>query len=602
MNDQTGCSISSSELFQQITPEEFADALLIEHSQEQLSAYLPDSQPQIPDNPWTYAEKILKVKLIPDQTKILKACLNPPYRVLADAGHVVGKTFVAAVLASWWYDYYDPGVIITTAPTSEAVKSVFWIELRLLRARLPWKTPWVGPKAPGIWHHPEHWAMGYTTSSGEAFQGRHREHMLFLFDESEGIEHTYFETTTTMFRPEPGNCWLCIDNPLTTESAAYLASQTVDRQTGLPAWSVLSMSALDHPNITGEGPQIPGAVSPAMVDQWVTDYGCDLVKLEDRRATDFDWRGKIYRPGPIAEARILGRRPSAGTYGIWSQALWQAALKPSDAHVVHCHRLPQIGWDVAYMGDDYSAGHVQWAGVSQHHETHNGWSAVQAAQRLKELAYEYAEKWALANLPRQLGPIEEVIDAYVGKIPIFVDDVHGGGVTSLCQSFGLNAIATNAASTSRLPYLYPNKRSELWFCVADLANRGMISFSLLDSLTLARLRSQAMAPTWKPNTAGQRVVEEKLKTKDKIGRSPDDMDAVNLAFLPWDAEPIPACIQAQSRQRRPGEAGSAQERRGYLRGNGEQRDNTIRRPVDDQGQSRQFNNVSRGYARYNRGA
>jgi hypothetical protein len=31
-----------------------------------------------------------------------------------------------------------------------------------------------------------------------------------------------------------------------------------------------------------------------------------------------------------------------------------------------------------------------------------------------------------------------------------------------------------------------------------------------------------MAPTWKPNTVGQPVVEEKLKTKEKIGRSPDD--------------------------------------------------------------------------------
>jgi hypothetical protein len=31
--------------------------------------------------------------------------------------------------------------------------------------------------------------------------------------------------------------------------------------------------------------------------------------------------------------------------------------------------------------------------------------------------------------------------------------------------------------------------------------------------------------------AGRRCVEEKDKTKEKLGRSPDDADATNLAFL-----------------------------------------------------------------------
>jgi hypothetical protein len=79
-----------------------------------------------------------------------------------------------------------------------------------------------------------------------------------------------------------------------------------------------------------------------------------------------------------------------------------------------------------------------------------------------------------------------------------------------------------------------------------------------------------MAPTWKPNPAGQRVVEEKLKTKEKIGRSPDDMDALNLAYVPWGCEPIPASPQAVSTQRSPDNPNyqSAQDRRGLLRQSG----------------------------------
>jgi hypothetical protein len=40
-----------------------------------------------------------------------------------------------------------------------------------------------------------------------------------------------------------------------------------------------------------------------------------------------------------------------------------------------------------------------------------------------------------------------------------------------------------------------------------------------------------LAPAWDVDTAGRRAVEPKDVTKEKIGRSPDDADAVNLAYL-----------------------------------------------------------------------
>ena len=39
-----------------------------------------------------------------------------------------------------------------------------------------------------------------------------------------------------------------------------------------------------------------------------------------------------------------------------------------------------------------------------------------------------------------------------------------------------------------------------------------------------------MAPTWKVDAQGRRVVEPKSDTKKRIQRSPDDADALNLAF------------------------------------------------------------------------
>jgi hypothetical protein len=41
-----------------------------------------------------------------------------------------------------------------------------------------------------------------------------------------------------------------------------------------------------------------------------------------------------------------------------------------------------------------------------------------------------------------------------------------------------------------------------------------------------------MAPRYKLDSEGRRVVEPKEKTKERIKRSPDDADGFNLAYAP----------------------------------------------------------------------
>ncbi len=76
-------------------------------------------------------------------------------------------------------------------------------------------------------------------------------------------------------------------------------------------------------------------------------------------------------------------------------------------------------------------------------------------------------------------------------------------------------------------------RDEAWFNAADRARIGFVSFNRLDRKTRARLRQQLLAPEWDVDAAGRRTVEKKDDTKEKIGRSPDDADACNLAYLEY---------------------------------------------------------------------
>jgi hypothetical protein len=59
-----------------------------------------------------------------------------------------------------------------------------------------------------------------------------------------------------------------------------------------------------------------------------------------------------------------------------------------------------------------------------------------------------------------------------------------------------------------------------------------VKVGVLDRPTRARLRQQLLAPAWGyDERTGRRVVESKVETKKKIGRSPDDADALQLAYL-----------------------------------------------------------------------
>ena len=175
----------------------------------------------------------------------------------------------------------------------------------------------------------------------------------------------------------------------------------------------------------------------------------------------------------------------------------------------------EIGCDVARFGDDFTSMHVRRGPVSLHHETHNGWSTTQTAGRLKELAREWG---------RYTGQVPQAIDVKID------DDGVGGGVTDQRGDFSF--IPVKAGSTAMEPEKYPNRRSELWFGVAERANEGRLSFVKLDAETRRELRRQALMPTWKQDAQGRRVVESKDDTKKRLKRSPDDMDSVNLAYAP----------------------------------------------------------------------
>lgn len=482
----------------------------IQRLAEQLDAKVLDQFGRYRNDPVGYARDILGVQWWAKQVEIANGLTKPPYRVLVKASHSVGKTHLTAGLVNWWYDTHDPGIVLTTAPKYQQVKDILWKEVRVQRRG---RGGFPGPKVPRLESGPDHFAAGFTANTSTAAQGHHGRAMLVIFDEAVGVDSEQWDAAESMVAGvEYG--WLAICNPTDTTSRFYQEEQS-------GRWTVVHISCLDHPNIAAELAEQPAPYPAAVRLQWLMERlaaWCTPVPIEDRRPGDIEFLGQVLRPGPLAEARLLGRWPSA-TSGVWSDVLW--ATVEAAGLEVPAGGQPEIGCDVARFGDDDTVIHVRWGPVSLHHEWRNGWSTTETAGRLKELCREWAHR-ANAAKPGH-APVKP--DEILVKID---DDGVGGGVVDQADGYAFQPVS--GANVARESDSYPNTRSELWFATVERAKEGRLDLSRLGAESLRRLRGQAMAPKYKLDTAGRRVVEAKDVTKGKIGRSPDDMDALNLAY------------------------------------------------------------------------
>jgi hypothetical protein len=494
-----------------------------------------------------FAADILKVTLTPQQIEIGRLLLEPPYRVLVPSANNQGKTFLAAVVTIWWFLTRRPVKILTTAPTLEQVKNLLWAEIRRLASAADLEL-YLLPEACQMRRGPADFALGTTARKEGGYKGKHGPNQLFIFDEATDVESQFWAATETMFQP-PGHAWLAIFNPTDHSSRAYKEYTRAYRR-GVKLWHVVRLDALGHSNIIIElenyereargEPPVPIPVLDAVrldsLERRIPSL-CQLV-AGDPKATDVQWppawataylsrtkqQPRWWRPGPEAEATILGRFPSQSVYSVWSDGDWLSACREMAGMgplPIPLGTLPEIGCDVARFGDDWTAFHVRCGPVSLHHESFNGQDTVATERRLRDLAKEYA-LWANDRRP-------DWVDEFA--IPIKIDDSGvGGGVTDTLRADGYNVAGINAGTKATATEDYPLRRDELWFEVAERARRGELDLSRLPEEVRDRLQTQAMAPKYKLDGGGRRKVDPKDVTKLETGGSPDDMDAVNLAY------------------------------------------------------------------------
>lgn len=323
-----------------------------------------------PDGMFLWSKQIdIGHSLVSDSYTAVKSC------------HGSGKSHSAAVFVCWFIATRlaltrNPNsvYVITTAPTYAQVHKVLWENIRAFHAM---------GNLPGYITQQDEWKIvtddGRTVeiASGRkpadtdtnGFQGIHRDHLMIVLDEANGIREELFRGAMSMLTGDMSQQkMLAIGNP--DDPNSLFGRQDADdrkRKKEEKVWNWIQIKAWDTPNFTGE--KVPEQVSKAVLAQSWVDRARKQWREDDAR-----WISKI-------EAEF----PTASTDSMFPTSLIEQAREnePDPTWSIDANIL---GVDLARMGDDRSVVMHNVNGVVKLLDSWSKLDTVESAQRIHNLA------------------------------------------------------------------------------------------------------------------------------------------------------------------------------------------------------------------------
>jgi hypothetical protein len=432
-------------------------------------------------DPVWWVETVLGVELWTAQRRIMRSVRDHRQTAVRSC-HGPGKTLTAAATVLWFLCCFPDSRVVTTATKWSQVKNLLWHEVNRLYKGARVDGGLGGTCLQTQLYLPDgRYALGLSTRPGqeESFQGHHAPHILLLYDEASGVPEAVYEAGEGYMTTE-GARKLLIGNPTRAEGEFYRAFHS-DRA----SYATHHISAFDTPAFTGEA--ISEDVLARLVSrQWV----------EERRK----WEGTA-----LWDVKVLGDFSKRSDDTVMSLGLIEDA-QGREVRPPAPDREAVVACDVARFGSDETVISTLEGSEVEIVDTYQGQDTVHTTGRVRQ---EYD------RLRQGRGSARVVVD----------DTGVGGGVTDQLRAQGVPVTAFNGAESPIDPELYPNARSEAWFRGAEVLERMSIPED-------EQLAADLLAPKYKLDSQGRRVVEPKEETKKRLGRSPDRGDSVLLLFTP----------------------------------------------------------------------
>jgi phage terminase large subunit len=427
------------------------------------------------NDPVGFCREVLGVEPWEKQEEILRALATLP-RVTVRSCNNSGKT-MAASWATLWYLYTRPNsIVVTTAPTNQQVKNLLWRRLRGAHAGA--RVPLPGkPLTQMLELGPEWYAIGISTDEEVNFQGPHSTAgVMMIGDEASGLADWLYAAMQGAMTEE-GAKMLLIGNPNVSSGFFY------DSHLRWASESKFHISAFDVPE---------RVLRPSWREQMLEDCGGD-------------------EQNPVYQVRVLGEFPDQGDDSLIAMRWVTAAQErevPGEGEII-------FGVDCARFGSDENVCYVRQGPAVLHGEMWRGINTMASAARIAALAKEW--KPAAIN----------------------VDDIGvGGGIVDRLAEEGFPVVGVNVGEAARDSEKYANRRSEIFFGLAERFKAGDITIPAADT----RLMAQLVALKKQYTARGQMKLESKDDMRKRLPKSgsPDRADALALSFaicgnkwLPW---------------------------------------------------------------------
>lgn len=409
--------------------------------------------------------------------------------------HGVGKSWTASRLTAWWLDIHPPGEarVVTTAPTGDQVKAILWSEINAAFAIAQAR----GNPLPGRINETD-WKLGKrliafgrkpSDYNPHAFQGIHAKYVLVILDEACGINKQFWTAANAIATGEHCRI-LAIGNPDDPGSQFARVCANTDR------WNVIRISAFDTPNFTHE--PIPDDLRPSLVSH----------------AYEQDMRTEFGEQSPTYISKVLGLFPSDSEDGVVRLSAIRACATPPSRPLLHTDLIPvELGVDLGAGGDE---------------------TVIRERRGLRVGREWRCRERDAAKVVQKI--VEAIALTKADKVKVDVIGIGWGVVGSLREKrdegrHDAEILGVNVSEASSEPGKFARLRSQIWWQVGrQLSEDRGWDLSELDADDRERLVSQLTAPKYTTDASGRIVVEPKAETKKRIGRSPDNADALLLAF------------------------------------------------------------------------
>jgi phage terminase large subunit len=429
------------------------------------------------DSPLQFVRDVFGVE--PDDWQIdvlLAVTVNERVAMCACKGP--GKTCVLAWICWWFMSTRLEPNIAAVSISGDQLRDGLWKELAKwqLKSEFLRKTFKLTKTRAYALDFPDTWwisARSFSKSAdsnqqADSLAGLHSDNIMIVLDEAAGMPNALMATAEAALSSCKDGKIIMAGNPTTTDGPLYNAT-TVHRSN----WHVTNITS--DPKDPKRTPRVSAEWAQQQIDMWGED-------------------------NPWVLVNIFGKFPPGSINSLLTQSEVEAAQKRVFDPSVLNDAQRRIGVDVARFGDDRTVIYPRAGMVAYPPVTLRNMDSHDVAARVAKEYYEF------------------------GAEMVFVDDTggYGGGVIDCLIRSGISPIPVNFSGKATDPRYY-NKRSEIWFLLADWVKRGGVLPRGADII-----RELSSVEYGFQNSKFR--LEDKNQLKQRLGYSPDMADALAMTF------------------------------------------------------------------------